>query len=31
VDINSKFEMGPGVKDIKKVGRFAEMMGITKQ
>jgi phosphoribosylanthranilate isomerase len=30
VDINSKFEVGPGVKDIKKLGKFAEKMGIIK-
>lgn len=28
VDINSNFEVSPGVKDIKKVGRFTEKMGI---
>lgn len=30
IDINSKFEISPGVKDIKKVGKFADKMGIKK-
>jgi len=30
VDINTKFEIGPGVKDVNSIRRFAENLGIKK-
>jgi phosphoribosylanthranilate isomerase len=30
VDINTKFEIGPGVKDVNNIKKFAENLGIKK-
>ena len=30
IDINTKFEIGPGVKDVNSVKKFAEKLGVKK-